>query len=152
MHVIAAKAVALKEAMSPGFKTYQVQIRRNAKALAAAVAGHGYRLVSGGTDNHLMLVDLRPKNMTGKMAQTVLDFAGITTNKNLVPYDTAKPFVTSGIRLGTPAVTTRGMGEAEMSEIAALIDDALLHKDDEVVLTSVRRQVKALCDRFPLWG
>jgi glycine hydroxymethyltransferase len=152
MHVIAAKAVALKEAMAPGFKAYQAQVRRNAKALAAAVAGHGYRLVSGGTDNHLMLVDLRPKGITGKTAQTILDFAGITTNKNLVPYDTAKPFVTSGVRLGTPAVTTRGMGEAEMAEIAGLLDDALLHKDDEVILTAVRRQVKALCDRFPLGG
>jgi glycine hydroxymethyltransferase len=152
MHVIAAKAVALKEASSPAFRTYQAQIRRNAKALAAAVAEHGYRLVSGGTDNHLMLVDLRPKNITGKTAQTVLDFAGITTNKNLVPYDTAKPFVTSGIRLGTPAVTTRGMGEPEMAKIAELIDAALVGKDDEVTLSAVRRQVKALCDRFPLWG
>jgi glycine hydroxymethyltransferase len=152
MHVIAAKAVAFKEALTPEFRAYQGQIRRNAKALAAAVAEHGYRLVAGGTDNHLMLVDLRPKNITGKTAQSVLDEAGITTNKNLVPYDTAKPFVTSGIRLGTPAVTTRGMGETEMGEIAALIDRALTNKDDEAALGAVRREVKTLCDRFPLWG
>lgn len=152
MHVIAAKAVALKEAAAPTFAAYQAQIRKNAHALAEAVAGHGYRLVSGGTDNHLMLVDLRPKKVTGKTAQSVLDEAGITTNKNLVPYDTAKPFVTSGIRLGTPAVTTRGMREAEMVEVAALIDRALTNKSDEAALAAVRREVKALCSRFPLWG
>jgi glycine hydroxymethyltransferase len=116
MHVIAAKAVALKEAATPEFTAYQRQVRVNAKALAKAVAERGYRLVSGGTDNHLMLVDLRPKKVTGKTAQAVLDEAGITTNKNLIPYDTAKPFVTSGLRLGTPAVTTRGMGVDEMEQ------------------------------------
>ncbi len=152
MHVIAAKAVSFKEALLPSFREYQAQIRRNASALADAVAAQGYRLVAGGTDNHLMLVDLRPKKLTGKTAQAVLDEAGITTNKNLVPYDTAKPFVTSGIRLGTPAVTTRGMGEAEMPQIAELIDRALTHKDDEAALSAVRRDVKTLCDRFPLWG
>jgi glycine hydroxymethyltransferase len=152
MHVIAAKAVALKEAATPEFNAYQKQIRKNAKALAAAVAEAGFRLVAGGTDNHLMLVDLRPKNLTGKTAQSVLDEAGITTNKNLVPYDTAKPFVTSGLRLGTPAVTTRGMTEAEMPEIADLIDRALAAKEDEAGLAAIRREVKALCDRFPLWG
>jgi glycine hydroxymethyltransferase len=152
MHVIAAKAVAFKEAQAPTFAAYQGQIRKNAKALANAVAERGFRLVAGGTDNHLMLVDLRPKNITGKTAQSVLDEAGITTNKNLVPYDTAKPFVTSGLRLGTPAVTTRGMTETEMPEIAELIDRALAAKDDEGTLAGIRREVKALCNRFPLWG
>lgn len=152
MHVIAAKAVAFKEAMEPTFQAYQSQIRKNAKALAAAVAEHGYRLVAGGTDNHLMLLDLRPKNITGKQAQLTLDEAGITTNKNLIPYDTAKPFVTSGLRLGTPAVTTRGMLEGDMAHIAALLDRALLAKDDQAALLAIRREVKSLCDHFPLWG
>jgi glycine hydroxymethyltransferase len=150
MHVIAAKAVSFKEATTPGFRAYQAQIRKNAVALADAMAAAGYRLVSGGTDNHLMLLDLRPKNITGKTAQLTLDEAGITTNKNLVPYDTAKPFVTSGLRLGTPAVTTRGMTETEMPLIASLIDRALTNKTDELTLSTVRREVKALCDRFPL--
>ena len=152
MHVIAAKAVALKEAATGEFRLYQQAIRRNARALAEGMDAAGYRLVAGGTDTHLMLVDLRPKKLTGKTAQSVLDEAGITTNKNLIPYDTAKPFVTSGIRLGTPAVTTRGMGEAEMPLIAGLIDRALLARDDEAALGQIRREVKALCDRFPLWG
>ncbi len=152
MHVIAAKAVAFKEAQHSEFGAYQAQIRRNARALAEAVAGLGYRLVAGGTDNHLMLVDLRPKNLTGKTAQTVLDEAGITTNKNLIPYDTAKPFVTSGIRLGTPAVTTRGMVEGDMATIAELIDRALVARKDEAELAVVRRDVKTLCDRFPMWN
>lgn len=152
MHVIAAKATAFLEARTPEFAAYQAQIRKNAKALANAMAERGYRLVAGGTDNHLMLIDLRPKNVTGKTAQLVLDEAGITTNKNLVPFDTAKPFVTSGLRLGTPAVTTRGMGEEDMSEIAELIDRALLDRTSEANLSAVRRQVKALCDRYPLWG
>lgn len=152
MHVIAAKAVCFGEALRPDFRAYQGQIRRNAHILAESVSAHGYRLVAGGTDNHLMLLDLRPKNLTGKQAQATLDEAGITTNKNLVPYDTAKPFVTSGLRLGTPAVTTRGMTEAEMPQIADLINRALTSKDDEAALSAVRRDVKALCDRFPLWG
>ena len=152
MHVIAAKATAFLEAQSGEFKDYQKQIRRNASALAGAMTERGYRLVAGGTDNHLMLIDLRPKKLTGKTAQLVLDDAGITTNKNLVPYDTAKPFVTSGIRLGTPAVTTRGMTETDMHEIAQLIDRALSDKDSEMTITAVRRDVKTLCDRFPLWG
>jgi glycine hydroxymethyltransferase len=152
MHVIAAKAVALKEAQTATFREYQRQIRVNAAELAAAMADHGYRLVAGGTDNHLMLVDLRPKKLTGKRAQTVLDEAGITTNKNLVPFDTAKPMVTSGLRLGTPAVTTRGMGTPEMPTIADLIDRALMQRDDEAALAAIRREVKSLCDRFPLWG
>jgi glycine hydroxymethyltransferase len=152
MHVIAAKAVCFKEALSPEFHAYQAQIRRNAHALAQAVAERGYRLVAGGTDNHLMLLDLRPKKLTGKTAQSTLDEAGITTNKNLVPYDTAKPFVTSGLRLGTPAVTTRGMTETQMPLIADLIDRALTNKNDEAALGVVRREVKALCNHFPLWG
>ncbi len=152
MHVIAAKATAFLEARTPEFKAYQGQIRRNASALAGAMQEHGYRLVAGGTDNHLMLVDLRPKNVTGKTAQAVLDEAGITTNKNLIPYDTAKPFVTSGLRLGTPAVTTRGMMEGDMATIARLIDRALSDRDSEANLSAVRRDVKALCNRFPLWG
>ncbi|MDX1934914.1 MAG: serine hydroxymethyltransferase [Capsulimonadales bacterium] len=150
MHVIAAKAVSFKEATEPGFRAYQAQIRKNAAALASAMRTTGYRLVADGTDNHLMLLDLRPKNLTGKTAQSTLDEAGITTNKNLVPYDTAKPFVTSGLRLGTPAVTTRGMTEAEMPTIAELIDRALTSKSDEMALSAIRREVKTLCDRFPL--
>lgn len=152
MHVIAAKAVSYKEAMHPSFREYQKQIRVNAQALATEMDALGYRLVAGGTDNHLMLIDLRPKNLTGKTAQAVCDEAGITTNKNLVPYDTAKPFVTSGLRLGTPAVTTRGMGVGEMAQIASLLDRALLGHADPAVLEQVRVDVKALCDRFPLWG
>ncbi len=152
MHVIAAKAVALKEASTEEFRAYQGQIRRNATALATALAGRGFRLVSGGTDNHLMLLDLRPKKLNGRRAETVLDEAGITTNKNLVPYDSNPPMKTSGIRLGTPAVTTRGMTEAEMPQIAELIDRALEGRHDEAVLGEVRREVKTLCNRFPLWG
>jgi glycine hydroxymethyltransferase len=152
MHVIAAKAVALKEAMTPEFTTYQQQIRKNAKALAAGMTANGYRLVSGGTDNHLMLVDLRSKKVNGKRAQEVLDEAGITTNKNPIPNDPNPPFKTSGLRLGTPAVTTRGMGEAEMTQIADLLNRALEGRHDEATLSAVRREVKALCDRFPLWG
>ena len=152
MHVIAAKAVAFKEAMMPEFKAYQAQIRVNARALAEAMVAHGFRLVSGGTDNHLMLVDLRPKKLNGKRAQEVLDEAGITTNKNAIPNDPNPPYKTSGLRLGTPAVTTRGMTEGEMVEIAALINRALEQRHDEGALGQVRREVKALCDRFPLWG
>ena len=123
MHVIAAKAVALKEAMTPEFREYQKQIVANAAAMARTIAARGFRLVSGGTDNHLVLVDLRPKKMTGKIAEKALDKAGITVNKNKIPFDPEKPLVTSGIRIGVPAVTTRGMKEAEMSEIAALIEE-----------------------------
>jgi len=152
MHVIAAKAVALKEAMTPEFKAYQGQIRRNAAALARGMSDNGYRLVSGGTDNHLMLVDLRTKKVNGKRAQEVLDEAGITTNKNSIPNDPNPPFKTSGLRLGTPAVTTRGMREPEMAQIAGLIDRALTERHDEAALAEVRSEVKALCNRFPLWG
>jgi glycine hydroxymethyltransferase len=151
MHVIAAKAVALREARSESFVAYQKQIRTNARALAAAMSEHGFRLVSGGTDNHLMLLDLRPKKLNGKRAQEVLDEAGITTNKNAIPNDPNPPFKTSGLRIGTPAVTTRGMGEAEMGTIAALIDRALEQRHDESALAAIRADVKALCARFPLW-
>jgi len=150
MHVIAAKAVCFLEAMKPDFKDYQQQIVKNAKALAAALAARGFRIISGGTDNHLMLVDLRPKKLTGKIAQESLDKAGITVNKNLIPYDPEKPLVTSGIRLGTPAVTTRGMKEAEMDLIAALIAEALEKPDDLAGQVRVKEKVRALTAKFPL--
>ncbi|MEC9464880.1 MAG: serine hydroxymethyltransferase [Myxococcota bacterium] len=151
MHVIAAKATAFLEAMQPEFKVYQKQIRANAKALGEALTGHGFRLVSGGTDNHLMLADLRPKSMTGKVAEKALDKAGITVNKNKIPYDPEKPLVTSGIRIGTPAVTTRDMKEGEMAEIASLINDALSAPDDDAHLAGVKERVKELTSRFPLY-
>lgn len=150
MHVIAAKAVAFGEALKPEFKTYQAQIRKNAEALAAALIEEGFRIVSGGTDSHLMLVDLRPFNVNGKIAQHALDVAAITTNKNSIPFDPEKPFVTSGIRLGTPAVTTRGMKEAEMKEIAQFIARALRAPEDTENLASVREGVVALTKRFPI--
>lgn len=151
MHIIAAKAIAFKEASTPEFAQYQRQIRKNACALAEALAGHGFRLVSGGTDNHLMLVDLRPKQMTGKVAEKALDVAGITVNKNKIPFDPEKPFVTSGMRIGTPAVTTRGMKEAEMVQIAALINEALSKPEDEAHLKQVHRKVTDLARAFPLY-
>jgi len=150
-HVIAAKAVAFKEALEPSFKDYCGQIVRNAQALADALIGRGFNIVSGGTDNHLMLVDLRNKNITGKVAEKSLDAAGITVNKNTVPKETQSPFVTSGIRLGTPAVTTRGMGEAEMEKIAALIERVIARAGDDAVATSVREEVLDLTSRFPLY-
>jgi glycine hydroxymethyltransferase len=151
MHIIAAKAVAFKEALSAEFKTYQTQIVKNAGALAEALTAQGFRLVSGGTDNHLMLVDLTPKGVTGKDAQEVLDRAGITINKNGIPFDTKGPMVTSGIRIGTPALTTRGMKEVEMVGIARLIGEVLTHLHDEAKIRAVREEVRALCDRFPLY-
>jgi glycine hydroxymethyltransferase len=150
MHVIAAKAVAFAEALRPEFKDYQKQIRHNAIALADAMVAQGFRIVSGGTDSHLMLVDLRPYNVTGKIAQHVLDLAAITTNKNSIPNDPAKPFITSGIRLGTPAVTTRGMKEPEMVEIAQHIAETLRNHEDETAIAQVREKVKALTHRFPI--
>jgi glycine hydroxymethyltransferase len=150
MHVIAAKAVCFAEALEPEFKTYQAQIRRNAHALAEALISEGFRIVSGGTDSHLMLVDLRPFGVTGKIAQQVLDDVKITTNKNSIPNDPEKPFVTSGIRLGTPAVTTRGLREPEMGIIASLISRALKGHEDEAVLNAVRDGVVALTSRFPI--
>ncbi len=151
MHVIAAKAVALKEAQTPEFATYQRQVVANARALAEALKERGYRLVSGGTDTHLLLVDLRALGITGKEAETILDQVGITVNKNVIPFDPQKPAVTSGIRLGTPACTTRGMREAEMYRIAELIDTALRHREDSGVLEKVRQKVRDLCAAFPLY-
>jgi len=148
MHVIAAKAVCFHEAAQPGFADYAAGIVRNARALAAALAGEGFRIVSGGTDNHLMLVDLRPFRVTGKVAQEALDRAGITLNKNTIPNDPESPFVTSGLRIGTAAVTTAGMGEPEMAEIASLITRVLRATDDEAVLTEVREASARLCSKF----
>ena len=151
MHVIAAKAVALKEALDPGFRIYQQQIVKNAQALAKSLSSNGYRLTSGGTDNHLMLVDLRKSELTGKAAQETLDRAHITVNRNAVPFDTRSPFITSGIRIGTPAVTSRGMKEEEMALIGDLIARALGHVDDENILSEVAKQVAALCRKFPVY-
>ena len=150
MHVIAAKAVAFREAAQPAFKDYAAAVVSNAQALAKALAGEGFRLVSGGTDNHLMLVDLRPfdAELTGKVAQDVLDRAGITLNKNTIPNDPRSPFVTSGLRIGTAAVTTAGMREAEMAEIAALIGRALRHVDDDAALAEIRDAAATLCSKF----
>ena len=150
MHVIAAKAVCFHEALQPAFREYQRQVVVNAKALAAGLAKHGYRIVSGGTDNHLMLVDLRPKEINGKEAQEVLDRAGITVNKNGIPFDTYPIFKPGGMRIGTPAVTTRGMKEEEMLEIADLIAEALQNRTDESALNRVREKVRELTRRFPL--
>ncbi|MFN2564772.1 MAG: serine hydroxymethyltransferase [Gemmatimonadaceae bacterium] len=150
-HVIAAKAVALKEALDPSFKQYCAQVVANAKALAAALVERGLHVVSGGTDNHLMLVDLRNRGLTGKVAEQALDAAGITVNKNTVPRETQSPFVTSGIRIGTPAVTTRGMREAEMRKVAELIDRVLAASDDESVTEEVRAEVRRLTSAFPLY-
>jgi glycine hydroxymethyltransferase len=152
MHVIAAKAVCFHEALQSGFKEYQVQITNNAKALAASLHMKGYRLVSGGTDNHLMLVDLRPKGLNGRQAQETLDRAGITVNKNSIPFDTESVVKGGGIRIGTPAVTTRGMKEEEMMEIADLMDDALSSNGDAPALEKVRQQVRALTSKYPLPG
>ncbi len=152
MHVIAAKAVALKEALAPEFKGYQAQIVKNAKALAATLMDEGWRLVSGGTDNHLMLVDVFAKGITGKVAEKALERAGITVNKNTIPFDTNSPMVASGIRIGTPALTTRGMKEAEMEQVGRLIARALAAVDDEAKLAEVKRDVSKLCDQFPLYA
>ncbi len=151
MHVIAAKAVALKEALSPEFKVYQQQIIANAKALATGLLKRGFHLVSGGTDNHLMLLDLRETELTGKVAQETLDRARITVNKNAVPFDPRPPFVTSGVRLGTPAVTSRGMKEAEMEVIADLIQRALQKVGDERALVTIGDEVRDLCANFPIY-
>jgi len=152
VHVIAAKAVSFKEALSPGFKTYQAQIVANAKALAAALVGEGWRLVSGGTDNHLMLIDVFARGITGKVGEKALDKAGITVNKNTIPFDTNSPMVGSGIRVGTPALTSRGMKEAEMAEVGQLISRALQNVENETALAEVKRDVHKLCDRFPLYA
>ena len=151
MHVVAGKAVAFHEALQPAFRDYQKQIVTNAATLATALLEEGFRLVSGGTDNHLMLIDLRDTELTGKKAQESLDVARITTNRNTVPFDPRSPFVTSGVRIGTPAVTTRGMKENEMREIGRLIARSLAAPDDQEALTAVARDVEALCRRFPIY-
>jgi glycine/serine hydroxymethyltransferase len=150
MHVIAAKAVALGEALRPEFKAYQQQVIRNAKALCEGMKKNGFRIVSGTTENHLMLVDLQPKNVTGKEVQEILDQAGITVNKNAIPFDTQSPFKAGGIRLGTPAVTTRGMREDEMFDIANLIEDAVEHRADPAHIAHIRHHVREITARFPL--
>ncbi|HOJ13937.1 MAG TPA: serine hydroxymethyltransferase [Deltaproteobacteria bacterium] len=152
MHVIAAKAVALKEALSPEFREYQAQIVKNAKAMAEEFLALGFRLVSGGTDNHLMLIDLTNKDVTGKEAQEMLDAANITVNRNAIPFDTKSPFVTSGIRIGTPALTTRGMKEEEMRFVAGLIARVIDAKGDPQVIESVKKEVSGLTRRFPVYG
>jgi glycine hydroxymethyltransferase len=152
MHVIAAKAVAFKEALSPEFKEYQRQIINNAKTLAAELTKHGFKLVSGGTDNHLMLLDLSGTELTGKVAEETLDKAGITVNKNGIPFDTRSPFITSGIRIGTPAATTHGLKEPEMVEVAGFIAEALANVGNDEKLAAVKGRVNALMRRFPLYA
>ncbi|MCK4716045.1 MAG: serine hydroxymethyltransferase [Candidatus Marinimicrobia bacterium] len=151
MHIIAAKAVAFGEALKPSFKVYAQQIIQNAKVLAEELVERDYQVISGGTDTHLMLIDLSNKNITGKLAERTLEESGITANKNMVPFDTRSPFVTSGIRIGTAAMTTRGMREDEMRKIARLVDKVISHHDDEHVKISVKEEVKELCSQFPLY-
>lgn len=151
MHIIAAKAVAFKEALTPDFKKYQEQVVKNSKVLSDSLISLGVRIVSGGTDNHLSLVDLTPLNVTGKEAETLLDEAGITVNKNTIPFETRSPFVTSGIRIGTPAITTRGMKENDMTKIAEYIIEVLKSGGDKAVIRSVKGKVENLCNSFPLY-
>ena len=151
MHVIAAKAVSFGEALEDDFKSYQVQVQKNAKAMAEKFMEMGYNLVSGGTDNHLILIDLRNKGLNGKIAEDALEKAAITVNKNMVPFDTESPFVTSGIRIGSPAMTTRGLKETEFEHIAVLIDRILQKPEDEDNHKKVEQEVRDLCDRFPLY-
>ena len=152
MHIIAAKAVCFGEALKPEFKVYQHQVKLNAQALCQALKDLGYRIVAGGTDCHVFSVDLRSKNITGKQAEAALDKAGITCNKNTIPYDPQKPMITSGVRLGTPAVTTRGMKEADMIKIAAFIDEAVNNHEDDAKLFAEAERVKEFLKRFPLYG
>ena len=151
MHVIAAKAVALEEALQPAFKEYAAQVVKNAKTLAASLQEKGFRIVSGGTDNHLMLVDLRSKGVTGKEAQNLLDGVGITANRNTIPFEPLSPFVTSGIRLGSPALTTRGFKETDMEEVAAIIALVLDHATDTAAQEEAKKRVDALCEKYPLY-
>ncbi|OWY24362.1 serine hydroxymethyltransferase [Sphingobacteriales bacterium UPWRP_1] len=150
-HIIAAKAVAYGEALTAGFERYVQQVQKNAQALAAELVRRGYHLVSGGTDNHLMLIDLRNKDISGKKADYALGLADITVNKNMVPFDTRSPFITSGIRIGTPAVTTRGLKEEQMLQVAAWIDTVITHADDERTLAAVKKEVNALMNQYPLF-
>ena len=151
MHVIAAKAVAFKEALSDEFKVYQQQVLDNAKVLADELVKKGFRIVSSGTDNHLMLVDLRSKNITGKEAQFLLDEIGITANRNTIPFEPLSPFVTSGIRLGTPALTTRGLKEEDIREVADIIADVIENREDSAVIETTKAKVQAICKKFPLY-
>ena len=151
MHVVAAKAVAFKEALNDEFKVYQQQVLDNAKALADELVKKGFRIVSGGTDNHLMLVDLRSKNITGKEAQFLLDEIGITANRNTIPFEPLSPFVTSGIRLGTPALTTRGLKEDDIREVADIIADVIENREDGAVIETAKAKVQAICKKFPLY-
>ena len=151
MHVIAAKAVAFKEALSDEFKVYQQQVLDNAKALADELVKKGFRIVSSGTDNHLMLVDLRSKNITGKEAQFLLDEIGVTANRNTIPFEPLSPFVTSGIRLGTPALTTRGLKEDDIREVADIIADVIGNREDGAVIETAKAKVQAICKKFPLY-
>jgi glycine hydroxymethyltransferase len=152
MHVIAAKAVAFEEALQPSFKSYQKKIVENAAVLADELLSHDLHLVSGGTDNHLILINLTNRNVTGKAVEAALDKAGITVNKNTVPFETQSPFVTSGIRIGTPAVTTRGFGSDEMKKIAAWINDVVDNVENEKVLSRIRGEVLELCGKYPLYA
>jgi glycine hydroxymethyltransferase len=151
MHVIAAKAVAFKEAMEPSFKTYQQQVLKNARAMAAEFIGRGVKIVSGGTDNHLFLVNLIDQGMTGKELDAALDSAHITVNKNSVPNDPQSPFITSGIRIGTPSITTRGFGEEEARQVAGMVCEVIEQRASAAVLEKVRGQVKLLCDKYPMY-
>ena len=151
MHVVAAKAVTFKEALSDEFKVYQQQVLDNAKALSDELVKKGFRIVSGGTDNHLMLVDLRSKNITGKEAQFLLDEIGITANRNTIPFEPLSPFVTSGIRLGTPALTTRGLKEEDIREVADIIADVIENREDSAVIEAAKAKVQAICKKFPLY-
>ena len=151
MHVIAAKAAAFKEALDPSFKDYAKQIKSNAKAFADSLTAEGVRLVSNGTDNHLLLLDVKSLGLTGKVAEEALDDIGITTNKNTIPFDTESPFVTSGVRVGTAAVTTRGFKEDELKEVGQIIALVLKDVENEAVKEEARKRVKALTDRFPLY-
>ncbi|MDP2753320.1 MAG: serine hydroxymethyltransferase [Nitrospirota bacterium] len=152
VHVIAAKAVGLKEALSQNFKDYQVKVIRNAKKLAEELINRGFKIISGGTDNHMMLVDLTNKDTTGKDAEEALDMVGITVNKNVIPYDQRPPAITSGIRLGTPCVTARGMGETEMVEIADIISSVIQNKKEEAAIKALSKRVDILCEKFPLYS
>jgi glycine hydroxymethyltransferase len=152
MHIIMAKGVAFGEALQDSFKFYAERIIKNASALAAKLNEFDFNIVSGGTDNHLMLIDLTNKNITGKQAEIALGKAGITVNKNMVPFDTRSPFVTSGIRMGTPAVTTRGMNVKEMQKIGEFINKALVNHDNETVLSSIKSEVREFCSAFPLFN
>jgi glycine hydroxymethyltransferase len=151
MHIIAAKAVCFKEALEPGFKQYQEQVIRNARVLAAELQDAGFRIVSGGTDNHLMLVNVFVRGITGSQAEKALERAAITVNKNAIPFDTQPPMKASGIRIGTPALTTRGMMEEEMRQIAGLISEVLGEPESETVQAGVRSRVKQMCERFPIY-